>query len=132
MPLADIRDLEVHPKTGVLSAATFGRSVFQVNTEPPLGSVLGAEGRITLLRAHDVGTGFGPPNDFLDAEVIVQLDSTPGKSYGFQLRTDAFKPSRRGMFDLLRKAFAANRRVRIDFERTGVRSGRIIRVMLSP
>ena len=131
-PAADVRDLEVHPKTGVLRAATFGRSVFEVNTEPPLGSVLGAEGRITLLRAHDLGTGFGPPDDFLDAEVIVQLDSAPGKSFGFQLRADAFKPSRRGMLDLLRKAFAANRRVRIDFERTGVRSGRIIRTMLTP
>lgn len=132
MPLADVRDLEVHPKTGILSAVTFGRSAFQVNTEPPLGSVLGAEGRITLLRAHDLGTGFGPPNDTLDAEVIVQLDSAPGKSFGFQLRDDAQKAAHRGELDLLRKAFAANRRVRIDFERTGVRSGRIIRTMLSP
>src|SRR5207247_9739293 len=99
-------------------------------TEPPLGSVRGADGRINLLRDHDLGTDFGPPNDLLDAEAIAQLESDPGKSFGFQLRADAAKPSRRGMLDLMRKAFAANRRVRIDFERTGVRSGRIIRTML--
>jgi hypothetical protein len=26
-------------------------------------------GRITFLRAHDVGTGFGPPDDFIDVEI---------------------------------------------------------------
>lgn len=132
MPLADVRDLEVHPKTGVLRAVTFGRSAFEVNTVDPLGSVLGAEGRITLLRAHDVGTGYGPPSDFLDTEAIVWLDTAPGSAFGLQLREDASKAARRGMFGLLRKAFVTNRRVRIDYERTGLRSGRIIRVMLIP
>ncbi|MCA1611409.1 MAG: hypothetical protein LC780_11210 [Acidobacteria bacterium] len=132
MPFADVRDLEAHPTTGVLRAATFGRSAFEVNTVDPLGSVLGAEGRITLLRAHDVGTGYGPPNDFLDTEAIVWLDTAPGSAFGLQLREDASKAARRGMFGLLRKAFVTNRRVRIDYERTGLRSGRIIRVMLIP
>src|SRR6266849_10893481 len=32
LPLADVVDLEVHPITGVLRAATFGRSAYEVNT----------------------------------------------------------------------------------------------------
>jgi hypothetical protein len=34
-------------------------------------------GRITFLRAHDVGTGFGPPDDLIDVEAVVKLDSRP-------------------------------------------------------
>jgi photosystem II stability/assembly factor-like uncharacterized protein len=132
LPLADVRDLEIHPRTGVLHAATYGRSAYEVNTVDPIGSVLAAEGRITLLRAHDVGGGYGPPNDFLDTEAIVWLDALPGSSFGFQLRQDANASAHGEMFDLLRKAFVQNRRVQIDYVRTGLRSGRIIRVMLIP
>ena len=32
---ADVRDLEVHPATGVMRAAPFGRSAFEVNTDDP-------------------------------------------------------------------------------------------------
>jgi hypothetical protein len=32
LPLADVVDLEVHPVTGIMRAATFGRGVFEVNT----------------------------------------------------------------------------------------------------
>jgi len=35
MPVADVRDLEVHPKTGNIFAATFGRSAFRVVPEKP-------------------------------------------------------------------------------------------------
>jgi photosystem II stability/assembly factor-like uncharacterized protein len=35
MPLADVRDLEVHPITGNIFAATFGRSAFRVVPERP-------------------------------------------------------------------------------------------------
>ena len=35
IPLADVRDLEVHPKTGNIFAATFGRSAFMVVPEKP-------------------------------------------------------------------------------------------------
>ena len=35
MPLADVRDLEVHPITGNIFAATFGRSAFRVVPEKP-------------------------------------------------------------------------------------------------
>ena len=32
MPLADIRDLEMHPTTSILRVGTFGRSAYQINT----------------------------------------------------------------------------------------------------
>lgn len=95
----------------------------------PIGSLLGAEGKVTLLRAHDMGTGYGPPSDFMDVEVVVWLDSEPGKAFGFQLRADANEDAHRGMLDLLRRAFNRDGRVRIDYIRTGVRNGRILRVM---
>ncbi len=128
-PAADVHDLEVHPTTGLVRAATFGRGAFEVLTGDPIGSVISVSGRITLLRAHDVGTGFGPPGDQLDAEAIVQIDGAPGMSFGFTLRADANRPAHGGMFDALRDAWRRDRPVVLDYERTGFRSGRLIRVM---
>jgi len=130
LPLADIRDLEVHPVSGVLAAATFGRSVFEVNTGPPIGSVLAIEGKINYLRVHDVGTKFGPPNDVLDAETIVQLDSKPGDFFGMKLRTDSTEVTNESSLKLLRSAFESNLPLRIEYVRNGIHSGRIIRVIL--
>ena len=130
--VTDIRDLEVHPVTGVLRAASFGRGAFEVNTDPPINSLLAAEGKITFLRVHDVGTGFGPPTDFIDTEVVVGLDSLPGRFFGFQLRADSQRDARAHMFQLLREAFRQDRKVQIDYVRTGVRNGRMLRVVLLP
>ncbi len=132
MPAADVADLEVHPKTGVMRAATFGRSVYEVNTDDPIGSLLGAEGKVTLLRVHDVGTGYGPPTDFIDVEVVMWLDTMPGRAFGFQLRNDDKKNVGRGMLNLLRLAFNSGRSVHIDYVRTGFRNGIIVRVMFIP
>jgi len=131
LPLADVRDLEVHPISGVMLAATFGRSAFEVNTGAPLGSVLSATGKLTFLRVNDPGTGFGPATDFLNAEAIVLLDSQPGRGFGFTLRKDSEEADHRGMLDLLRLAFRQNRTVRLDYIRTGLRNGRIIRVEIN-
>jgi hypothetical protein len=125
----DVRDLEVHPGSGVMRAATFGRSAFEVNTDHPMGSVLAVEGRVTFLRVHNVGTGFGPPLESLDAEVIAQLDTAPGKSLGFQLRNDGNEQERRGMLDLLRNAFRRNEVIRIEYVRTSIHNGVIFRVV---
>lgn len=97
--------------------------------EFPIGSLQAAVGQITLLRVHDLGTGFGPPGDQLDGEVIVFLDSQPEKAFGFQLRTGADQPVAEGMLDLLRDAFNAGRPVRLEFTRNGCRTGRIVRVI---
>jgi hypothetical protein len=86
-----------------------------VGASPARADLLESKGRITFLRVHDVGTGFGPPSDFLDVEVVIQLDSQPGKSFGFQLRNDNNRPAREGMLELLRDAFANNFPVIIDY-----------------
>ena len=74
-----------------------------------------ARGRLTVLRVHDVGTGFGPPTDFIDVEVVIALDSQPSRFFGFQLRNDTKLPARQAMLDLLRDAFERNLIVNIDF-----------------
>jgi hypothetical protein len=132
MPLANVRDLEVHPTSGVLRASTHGRSAYEVYTDWPIGTLASATGRITFLRVHDVGTGWGPPGDFLDVEVVVLLDTLPGRGFGFQLRADWEEGARHGMLDLLRDAFARGGRVTIDYVKTGLRNGRIVRVLDLP
>jgi hypothetical protein len=90
--------------------------------------VFAAEGRLSFLRVHDVGTGFGPPGDQLDVEAVVRLDTDPSMAFGFQLRADGHEAARKGMLDALRTAFKRNRPVRLDYSRTGLTSGVIIRV----
>jgi hypothetical protein len=75
-----------------------------------------ASGKLTLLRVHDVGMKYGPPNDQIDVEVVIKLNSQPDLAFGFQLRTDQNQPVRQGMVDLLRDAFNHNWTVTIDYE----------------
>lgn len=126
--LIDVRALRVHPATGVMRMATFGRSAYEVNTGDPIGSLIETVGHIFFLRAHDLGTGYGRAPNFLDCEVIVLLTEEPYRAFGFQLRADQEQPARQEMFDLLRSAFVAQRPVRIDYVKTGPRVGEIIRV----
>jgi len=91
-----------------------------------------SSGRVSLLRVHDVGTGYGPANDQIDVEVIVWLDSKPGMAFGFQLRDDSNRPARQGMLDLLREAFSHNYIVTIDYNITpGKNNGVITRVWIT-
>jgi hypothetical protein len=101
----------------------------RITDDPAMGDcVLQAEGRLSFLRAHDVGTRFGPPSDQIDVEVVVQLDTEPGRAFGFKLRADAEEGAHRGMLDTLRTAFNDGRRVRLDYRRTGVNNGVVLRV----
>jgi photosystem II stability/assembly factor-like uncharacterized protein len=127
-PAVAITELLVHPTTGVLRAATFGRGAFQVDTDDPIGSVVAIEGRVTFLRVHDSG-GFGPSTDHLDGEVVVRLDAAPEKAFGFELRSDSDEGPHAGMLDVLRSAMIARHRVRIEYVRSGPRIGRAFRVM---
>jgi PhoD-like phosphatase len=97
-----------------------------------IGDLLSARGRISLLRVHDPGGGFGPTTDRIDGEVIVQLESEPSRAFGFQLRRDANLPVRRRMLALLRDAFAHDRPVEIDYLRTGPLNGQLIRATELP
>jgi tyrosinase len=101
---------------------------YEYDTETLVGDLCATEGRPTLLRVHDIGTRYGPPTDQLDVEVVLCLDSEPGRAFGFTLRADDNEPPHAGMLDLLRDAFSWDRRVRINYVRTGSCNGRIVRV----
>jgi len=96
-----------------------------------LADLKNSQGKLTFLRAHDVGTGFGPPTDQLDVEVVFILNSDPSAAFGFQLRTDSNQPVRQAMTDLLRDAFVNNFTVSVDFFiDPGKHNGRAIRIAL--
>jgi hypothetical protein len=97
----------------------------------PDADLLESSGKLSFLRVHDVGTGYGPASDFLDVEVVAKLSNLPAKSFGFQLRADSNQAARQGMLDLLRDAFNNNWTVIIDYYiDPGKNNGRIIRVAL--
>jgi hypothetical protein len=86
-------------------------------------------GKISLLRVHEKGTGFGADNDYLDAEVIVRFDNDAPRCYGFQLRNDDKLPAAQAMFALLQDAFNANASVSIDYDEVpGGNNHRLFRV----
>lgn len=107
--------------------ASQGKGVVRIRLGP---RTLSTVGRVTLLRGHDVGTGYGPATDFLDAEVVVELDTNPDKAFGFKLRGGADEAVRRGMLDLLRNAFNQNRAVRLEYVQIpGTNNSEILRVV---
>jgi hypothetical protein len=94
--------------------------------------LLESSGKLTFLRVHDVGTGWGPANDFIDVEVVCMLDTKPSNAFGFQLRNDSERPARAGMLDLLRDAFEHNWTVTLDYNiDSGKTNGVIIRTALT-
>jgi hypothetical protein len=96
-----------------------------------MANLLEKTGQIVFLRAHDLGTGYGPPNDFLDVEAVFILNAIGDGAYGFQLRSDQYLPARQAMFSLLRDAFLNNLPVTADYEiGTGKQNGIAIRVAL--
>ncbi len=99
----------------------------------PSADLLQTTGRITLLRAHDVGTGWGPTSDSIDGEVVIKLDSRPDQAYGFQLRNDDKLLARQGMLDLLRRAFNDDLIVTVNYLiESGKNNGILLRAWLSP
>jgi hypothetical protein len=95
-------------------------------------SLLESSGKLTFLRTHDVGTGWGPPTDFIDVEVVMMLNSLPNQAFGFQLRDNGERLARQGMLNLLRDAFNNNWTVTVDYNiDPGKTNGIIIRVALT-
>ena len=78
--------------------------------------LVNTSGRLSLLRVHDRGTKFGPPNDQIDVEVVLAFQGRPNDFFGFQLRQDANEPVREGMLGLLRDGFNHNWIVNLDFD----------------
>lgn len=94
-------------------------------------ALLASTGKLTFLRAHDVGTAFGPASDRIDTEVVAKLSTEPERAMGFQLRNDGNRAARQGMLDLLRDAFNHNWTVTLDYNLdTGKKNGVVIRVAL--
>lgn len=89
-----------------------------------------ASGRVTMLRAHDVGTGYGPHWDRIDVEAVFRLDTKPGRAFGFQLRDDANGADHKEMLDLIRTAFKRNAPVTIDYM-PGWSNGLVLRAWLA-
>jgi hypothetical protein len=88
-----------------------------------------SQGQITFLRVNEVGDSYGPAGDAIQVEAIIQLDSTPGMAFGFELRNDKQRPAHQGMLDVLRDAFVNDITVLIDyFIPEGNNNGTIIRV----
>lgn len=114
---------------GSARAAQYDFAISRHNTVTQL---LSATGHISLLRAHDVGTGYGAAPDNIDVEVVVQLDTAPGRAYGFKVRNDDQRYARKAMFDLLRDAFNNNWNVTLNYNvDPGDTNGEIIRVWLT-
>jgi len=89
-------------------------------------------GKITFLRVHDVGTGWGPASDFLDVEVVFKVNAgNLSFAYGFQLRNDVNANARQAMFELLKDANSRNINVSFDYdERAGKKNHRAFRIMI--
>jgi hypothetical protein len=93
---------------------------------------LNLSGQLSLLRVHELGSRYGPQNDQLDVEVIVQFAGRPNDAFGFQLRTDENQPVREGMLALLRDGFNRGWTVWIDYNiDPGKHNGTIVRVWLT-
>jgi hypothetical protein len=92
--------------------------------------IISLTGRLTLLRVHECGTGYGPPNDNLDnAEVIVGIENNP-RVFGFGLRSDGNLPAAQAMFALLQDAYNTNTPITIEYrERPGQNTHYLFRVI---
>ena len=96
-----------------------------------MSNLLEKTGKIVFLRAHDLGTRFGPPNDQLDVEAVFCLNAIADGAFGFQLRNDNNLPARQAMFSLLRDAFINNLPVTADYNiDPGKKNGVAIRIAL--
>ncbi len=71
-------------------------------------------GVLTMLRVHEKGTGWGPPDDAIDVEVVFTLSGADERAFGFQLRKDDNLLAQRGMLDLLRDGFGHQWTVHTD------------------
>jgi hypothetical protein len=73
-----------------------------------------ATGKLTFLRVHEVGSGFGPPFDFIDTEVVCGVQGKDG-GFGCTLRNDNNRFTHAGMLDLLRDAFNQDAVTEIEY-----------------
>jgi len=80
-----------------------------------LADLVGSNGKVTMIRVHELGSKYGPPKDQIDVEVVFTLSGNSDKAFGFQLRNDNNLYVRQGMLDLLRDAMANNWTVYVEY-----------------
>jgi hypothetical protein len=73
-----------------------------------------ASGKLAFLRVHRLGSGFGPPSDFLDVEVVIGIHGAQG-GFGVTLRNDNNRFAHQGMLDLLRDVFNSDTAVEVEY-----------------
>ena len=120
----------------VFAAAYYNTSIVQADqaqTEANDLLLYNVSGHITMLRVHELGTGYGPGDDFIDGEVVIRLDSHSGRAFGFKLRSEDDRlAARQGMLDLLRDGFNHDWIVSVDYWiESGKNNGEIVRVWLT-
>ena len=90
-----------------------------------------AIGKLAFLRVHELGSGFGPSDDFIDVEVVIGIKRVKG-GFGFTLRNDNKRFAHKGMLDLLRDVFNSDTSVEVEYQvdpgEFGKANGTIIRV----
>jgi|GEM_PF-6661918 len=111
--------------------STLQKKAAKKAVKPKAVQLRSVTGKLAFLRVHDVGTGFGPPSDFIDVEVVCGIKQVIG-GFGFKLRNDTNALAHTGMLNLLRDAFDADTAVNIEFlidpGEFGKVNGTIIRV----
>ena len=90
-----------------MTVLLFSISTAQADTPGTLrgehGAHMTVSGKISLFRAQIAGLEIGPPNDRLDAEVLVTLDSQPDTVFGISYHKE--DPVARTMIETLREAY---------------------------
>jgi len=87
-------------------------------------------GKITSITAQEQGIEFGKKGDYLDAEVVVTLDSKPGYLFGVRLHEGA-QPATEAMIDLIKSAYFNNEPVSFfHVQAPGKKNVNVLRVEL--
>ena len=93
--------------TGALAASPLVMADTPVALAGPHAHAVDVSGKITLFRSQIKGLEIGKAQKMLDAEVLVTLDTQPGKVFGVRLH-DANDPAAQSMVDTLRAAYINN------------------------
>ncbi len=94
-----------------------------------VGSIRRASGRVSMLRVHEVGSGYGPDTDPTPGEVIVQLDTEPARTFGLPLRNDREEAVGVAQLELLRSSLEKGFPIHIEYEVVGPTGASVVRVI---
>ena len=105
----------IYPLAGIAAMALWSATVnadTPVNLTAPHAHAANVRGKVVLFRAQTQGLELGPKEDFIDAEILVKLDTAPDKVFGIRLHED--NPAARQMIETLRQAYFHNQPVTLQ------------------